>query len=248
MQNSIEIINEALPHLTESPFFSNQPNERPDGNSVLYSGELIDLQDEYKQVTEYTENFFYHLLAQITVKFGTIKRGSFHDHFQTHDDYIGACRAAQIIDPRIAKEIFIAGKTNFWCYQDQEPKSFRDRWNSYFWRIPGVVQHIKICASEPLNPLDQILFFIGTWSTTLSKKESTSGRRLDRLRMRAYKDQRYPHRYWLCDKAVEIFENDIRERYPKGFFGDVNQIFFQRDPELKQEPTHFFARWLQGRV
>jgi hypothetical protein len=238
---------EARQHFAHGPLFSNQPGIEPDGNGVLYTAFYFETLVEYGQLTPGVAAHFRAMVQECRIAPGLIDRGKHkRADLQKHDDYIGYCRMAQLIDPTHAREVFLWGKQHGWVFKNLERKlNWKEWWNTLFWRIPGVVQHIKICAGEELSWLDRILFFLGFWSTTLRAANSTSGRQMDWLRWQAYRD--YGHEYWLCNLGVKLFEKDLRKRYPF-LMGSVFQIFFQRDPTLMQQPQHVLARWWQGKI
>lgn len=238
---------EAKPYFVHSGglFFAPEADWEPDPNCILYTGEFFELKARFGGISQDDVDRYRWVTNFITIEPGLIRRGGRHTGFQTHDDYIGWCRASQIIDQWFARSVVEYGRKTGWRFYSHKPAGLNDWWNGFFYRLPGVVQHMKICAGEPLGLVDQILWSLGMIVTTLSGRTETSGRRLRRLMRNAYLSMKYSHRYWVCNAAVSIFNRDIRSKY-KNLYGDVQQIFFQRDPELKQSPTHLFARWYQG--
>jgi hypothetical protein len=242
---------ESRPYFAKGPIMLHHVGaEEIDGNGILYTGEYFDALDIYAEIDfERDRPHFNKVYNKSFVIPGLINRGKDNLSLQTHDDYVGFCRAAQLVSRPAAYEVYWYGKKNWWFYKNIcDPITLSQRWDCWFARMPGMVQHIKMCAGVELNWFDRLWWAVGLYFAARSDKKATSGKRLKRLMRNAYWMYARTHeRYWLCDWASNYFCDKIEEQYPN-LFGDVNQIFFQRDEELKQKPEHVLAIWMQGRI
>lgn len=230
---------DCLPYFTPDMMMKNgASDETIDGNGILYMGEFYDILIEFPDAPLIVDcNAWLHTLyAKAKVAPGVINRGRDNTSRESFDDYIGLCRAAQLFAPEIAEEIYQHGKDHFW-YFDNLGGAFS--FSAWFGRMPGVAQHMKLCApSAPgLNWFDRFWWSLRLISTYFYASSETSGRCLSRLMARAYLAQ--ANRYWLCDLAVSIFQSGVRANYPN-WFGDIYSRFFR--------PSHPFAIWMQGRI
>lgn len=154
---------------------------------------------------------------------------------QTHDDYVGFSSIAGRIDTVLAWRVYKYGDSHKWNYKLPWLSGFRDWFNGQFWRMPGVVQTIKMGADEPLTWWDQFWLFIGLVGGVFSSSDSTSGRLMDWcvVKLYEYKKLNYP----LPNLGIRLWRWDIRRRYPN-LMGDVFGIYYGKD--------HLFAIWMQG--
>ncbi len=223
---------EAIPYFSAWPFMAHSSAGTLDGNCILYAGHYALLHyvlfGEYKAADAHSENIY----SFTKVDWGIISRGPHKiGDPQTHDDYLGLCTISFLGSGYVARTIYERGPS----YVRKGTNTFRDWFNSQFWRIPGVWQHIKLCAGYDLNLFDQIFWSLGIVSTSLAKKESTSGRLMDWHLRHVYRISRKD--YWLCNKAVEFVEKRNSKLY-SNLMGDVFKIYFSAE--------HILAKWSVG--
>lgn len=228
-------ISEAEPYLRSYPFFSHDRAGNLDGNSILYAGTYGLLYS--KLFTKYPlaadHSTLLYVKSYLPEHPGVITRGP-HKWLdpQTHDDYIGLCTLSFLNHSGAANAIYLHGKQSHWSYF--RGGESRDKFNSLFWRIPGVVQHIKLCAREKLNLFDAIWLAAGILGSAYGKGDE-SGKILKWHMVSVYESQ--ADRNWLCDWAAKTWKRKLIENYP-GAMGDVFGIYFGGN--------HLFCRWANG--
>lgn len=216
----------------EGVFFKHSRGGNLDGNSILYSGHYALLYallfGSYEKADWLSERIY----QDAKVDWGIISRGPHKiGDAQTHDDYLGLSTISFLGSGYVASVFYERGPS----YVRKGTNTFRDWFNSQFWRIPGVWQHIKLCAGYELNWFDKIFWSVGIVSTSLAKKDSTSGRILDWHLRSVYRIS--GKRYWLCDKAVNFVEKRNSKIY-SNLMGDVFGIYFSKN--------HIFSKWAVG--
>lgn len=213
-------------------FFKHSKDGVLDGNAILYSGHYALLYACLFGKFPLGDWLSEAIYEEAKHDWGMITRGPHKwPDAQTHDDYIGLCTISFLGTGYVAKEIYRRGPV-FWR---KEIKGFRNWFNSQFWRIPGVWQHIKLCAGNEWNLFDKFFWSLGIVSTSLAKKESTSGRLMDWHLRHAYKISCKD--YWLCNKAMDFVEKRNAKIYAN-LMGDVFSIYFTKD--------HLLAKWSVG--
>ncbi len=232
---------ELIPYLSRYPLISNQPNEDPDGNPVLYGGFYCAVRSTYFPQDEHIQKYVRDLYDDCRIVPGLISRGS-HKRLdeQEHDDYIGLTFAAMVSGNRdIALDVYVYGKNHGWVFDSQHTahgwiKSRR------FWhqRFPGQIAHYKICAGIRLNILDRLWMIVGF----LFPSKSESGVQLEWLRACAYAIS--SDKGFFRSLAVKWWMLAVLDRYPNGM-GGVFHKYFDRGGSV---PKHIFARWMQGRI
>mgnify|MGYP006266702729 CR=1 FL=1 len=225
----------AAAYFQHYPLMSRDPGGELDGNSVLYAGTYAlicrKLYGRYVDAKDYE----YNLYKFIEVKPGVICRGGKPQDPQTHDDYIGLCTLSGLTaEKKAATEVYEYGKANCWSYVNVA-YSFKDLFNAQFWRLPGVVQHIKICAGKSWSWFDYLLFIVSVLTNAFTAKNSTSGKILTWHMVTMY--ELLGDRFWLADKAVAFWKHRILKMYPNAM-GDVFGIYFGKD--------HVFAKYTIG--
>lgn len=214
-------------------FFKNSKSGVLDGNAILYSGHyalLYALLFGKYPLADWLSEAIY---IEAKHDWGMITRGPHKwPDAQTHDDYIGLATISFLGKYKwVAWQIKARGPV-FWR---KEIKGFRNWFNSQFWRIPGVWQHLKLCAGDDWNLFDKFWWSLGVVSTSLAKKESTSGRLLDWHLRSVYRLS--GRDYWLCNKAMDFVEKRNSKLY-SNLMGDVFKIYFSAE--------HIFAKWSIG--
>lgn len=236
MSTQEEFLADVRAYFDEYPLMSRDPGAEPDGNGILYAGTYgllyAKLFGEYKNSAEHSTLLY--RACYLPEKPGVITRGP-HKWLdpQTHDDYIGMCTLSGLNHGDAATAIYMHGKKNWWFYF--RGGVLRDKFNAIFYRLPGVVQHIKICAGVQLNQLDMVLLAAGLYSNSLGDQADTSGKIMKWHMASMY--LRGSQRNWLCDWAVQKWIDKLMETYPNGM-SDVFAIYYGK--------SHPFVRWAVG--
>jgi len=227
------------PYFVKENVLSNKAGEDPDNNGVLYTGTHFVILDRLGfDYTDVDREIFETLSKDITARPGLIRRGKHKLQHTAHDDYVGWSAAAFFLGYKnVARSFYDYGKENKWIYNHTGVFTWKQLAKSWFYRIPGVIQHFKIMAEVGLSYWDQVLWGANLYSTTRKHKGATSGRILDWIKIQAYRKS--GRRNWLCEKAINHFERDIRNRYPR-LMGEVFEIYFHK--------THPFALYMQNKV
>jgi len=233
--------------IVRHPLVSNQEGEEPDGNPILYLGDLIYVWSSYYPIQQWLIDLLKLNYAEAYVGKGRISRGK-HKALDTqeHDDYIGLAYAAQECGQGwIADEIVEHGHSTFWNYEDPLSESGIVDWlKDWHGRFPGLVQHYKLCSDKyrKLGWFDQ--FWLAISFKFASKKVDAGGDKMLLLRYKAYMNQ--PYRYNLCDWAIRSWVDAYRLKY-RNLTGSLMQVYFDRNESMIGEPRHVFARWTMGR-
>lgn len=222
------------PYFLHYPFMSRDPGTDLDGNAILYAGSYGVLSSvlfgEYKDAADQSARLY----AQSYVEPGILSRGPDKlDEPEAHDDYIGLCSLSFLGSSGAAIAICNHGKNNHWSYFRRG--GWKEWFNAQFWRIPGVIQHIKLCAAERWNLLDTIWWSIGVYANSFSKRNNTSGVILTWHMVASY--SRSNEKHWLCDYVVSKWKLKIIAKYPNAM-GDVFRIYYGK--------SHPFTKWAQG--
>lgn len=234
------------------PLVSNQAGEQPDGNAILYVGDLVYVWRSHFDIEPWLGDLVRVNYIQAKIESGRISRGrhKLMDN-QSHDDFIGLAYAAQETgNGWIADEIIEHGRKTFWNYEDPTEikfrlsiEGFKEWFQDWHFRFPGQTQHYKLCSTkyQYLNWFDRFWFSMNFFFS--KNRINGGGHKMELLMRKAYLNQK--ERYWLCDWALKVWEKKIRKLYPN-LTGDMMQVYFDRDDELKGKPNHVFARWMQG--
>ena len=234
--------------IVNPPLVSNQEGEQPDGNALLYLGDLVYVWNSFFESEPWLSDLVKLNYADAYIGKGRISRGH-HKKLDTqeHDDYTGLAYAAQETgNGWIADEIVEHGLENFWDYEDPiEEPGILDWLKDWHGRFPGLAQHYKLCSDkyQKLGLFNRFWFAISFAFT--GKKVDGGGDKMILLRRKAYLNQ--PNRYWICDWALARWEAGFRIKYPY-LSGSLMQVYFDRNDQMKGEPRHVFARWLIGRM
>lgn len=206
-----------------------------DGNAVLYAGTWALINQKVAGKYEWAICLEEDLYNAVKVLPGLIGRGNKPKDPQTHDDYIGMLTLSALTANKIAaKEIYEYGNLKHWSYVNVA-YSFSDLFNAQFWRLPGVVQHIKACAGIEWTTLDYLLFSLSVIGNIFTSKEETSGKILTWHMVSIY--ERNVKRAWFSDWAVSLWKHRILKIYPNAM-GDVFGIYFGKD--------HIFSKYTIG--
>lgn len=218
------------------PLMSRDKTGLLDGNAVLYAGTfsllMFRLNGEYSEAATHEADLY----DSVRFEPGVITRGK-HKWFdaQAHDDYIGLCTLSGLSpENKAAKEIYAHGKANGWFYAARI-YTIRHAFNAIFWRMPGVVQHIKRCAGVKWSKLDHLIFSLKAISNSFTKKEDTSGKILTWHYVTMY--ERSSDRSFIGDFAARLWKKKILKTYPMGM-SDVFRIYYG--------PDHFFTENAKG--
>jgi hypothetical protein len=211
---------------------ANNPDGIPDGNTLLYLGTRIVILKELGLLTDEDVTGFKLAVYRSWHKIGVLNRGWGREDAQAHDDYIGVMAAAKICAPEIAKSIVEYGKRNYWYYNNKGVSRF---FSALFIRMPGIVQHFKSAAGEPLNSFDEFMIDIDLMFTTFRPANEVSGRILDWLKIKTMDLNQHPELIGV----VEAWKADIKRKYPK-LMGDVFAKYFGE--------KHPFAIYMDGRL
>lgn len=224
---------DSKPYFSNYPFMAHDSGGTIDGNSILYAATYgllhKKLFGEYQKAAEQSALIY----AQSMVSPGVINRGPFCQIPQTHDDYVGLCTLSFLNHGGAANAIYQHGKANSFVYPNGGD-SYRDMFNGWFWRLPGMVQHIKLCAGVSLNLFDWLLMSLGIlWNAYLA--DGTSGIILTWHMVSVY--QLGAKKNWLADYAVQTWHRKLIEKYPAAM-GDVFGVYFGK--------SHVLTKWAQG--
>jgi len=237
---------EAAYFIKSFPLMAHSSNGFPDGNAVHYAclNELIKLRvfentPIYDHVFKTSKRRVVQIYETVRLEPGLINRGP-HKYLdqQKQDDYMTLCALAAVTKEYwIGKEIVSRGRKNYFIWNNTDDHSIKNLASCFFIRIPGVYALFKLGAGEKLNSLDRFLLALGVISTSLSPKESTSGRILDFGLMTAWEYS--GQRSGLVDWAIRRFREKMSELYPN-LMGDVFGIYFSNQ--------HLFSVWMRGKM
>jgi len=214
------------PYFMFSPIMSNRPYQEPDGNGPVYNAHyfsILKMRGELDPVKD--REHFLKSIGERTISPGVYNRSFTKLEHNSHDNYIGDARCAQLLAPEIADDIYRHGLCNDWVYNNTGKTDFVTLFRAWHWRLTGVAQHYKLCANHPVTPFDEWAFCIDKIYTNFKPFNATSGRLLDLLKIEAYVDGLYQSD--KLDSAVNAFANTIESKYPSklsgvygGYFGD----------------------------
>ena len=217
-----------------------------DGNAVHYAclNEIVKLKifentPVYDYVFSTAKRRVVQIYEAVRVEPGLINRGP-HKYLdqQKQDDYMTLCALAAITRQHwIGKEIVSHGRENWFIWNNTDDRSFWNLASCFFIRIPGVYALFKLGAGEELNVLDRVLLALGVFSTSLSPKESASGRLLDFGLIAAWEYSGQSS--GLIDWSIRRFKERVSELYPNQM-GDVFGIYFS--------DQHLFSVWMRGKM
>jgi hypothetical protein len=230
----LEFIEESKPYFDNYPFMAPTKHGELDGNTILYSGTYGMVSNsifgKYKDAPEHSARLYNE--SYVPLSPGLLTRGPHKwDDPQTHDDYIGMASLSFLGGGGAARAIYEYGKKHGWSYVRNSNPSVSDWFNGQFWRLPGVVQHIKICAGESLSAIGSAWWALGVYFSAANE----SGLILTWHMISVY--EQTGKRNFLCDYVVRGWKRKLIEKYPNAM-GEVFGIYYS--------PTHLFARWMQG--
>lgn len=221
-------------YVVRYPHISVYPDYQPDGNSPVYFASYLAIKRRFLTITLDDKYWFKDIYHDCLVEPGLTDRGSHkRGDRETHDNPLALAYASCVTGEfQACIDIYEYGKNHFWIYNNAKLKGLILR-KTIHGRMPGFIQHLKLGVRKKLNLFDQIWWFLA-----VAFNSGESGLQLSFIMIDMYRIQ--PYTYWLCDKAVEMFENSVRKRYPN-LMGDVYEIYFKK-------PAHPFARYMQGRL
>lgn len=226
------------------PFMRPNIGESIDGNPVSYSSIYAHLLiDEGKH--EEARRLLKDLYKEASIYPGYLSRGphKMHDR-QTHDDIVHFVTAAQRaggLEKEINDIYEFLNKQN-WVYYIKKPSDIKTWFQVWIVRIPGFKSVIKYASNRRLSILEKLWLLFDIFWTTREDQSSTSGRLMDWAKYKMLNREK-----GILGLACRLFERDINNRY-KHLMGDVFQIYFQRDPKLKQNAVHLFAVNMQNKI
>lgn len=225
------------PYLRNYPLFSNQANQEPDGNPVLYASIAIIIQAEMFGIqTSNVKEFTKDLYENAKKAPGILTRGR-HKAFDTqeHDDtmgMIGASVFSGYLEP--TQDFYTVGKKSGWVYNEgvyKHKSDIRRFLENWYARFPGFVGLVKLGAGEKLSLWDKLSF-----AASLLTFSGESGIQLDWIKIKVY--QRCRDKSWLIDRAVTFWQNKVKKKYPN-LMGDVFKVYYGEG--------HVFTKWMKGR-
>lgn len=220
--------------LKKYPYISHDKNGDWSGNAILETSQYLWIKYIIDDIL--LPERLWDVYENAKVESGLLSRGSHKSKDpQTHDDYIGFVSVAGLLEPLLAWRIYNYGTGHKWNYMLPWTKDFRSWFNGQFWRMPGVVQTIKIAANEPLNLWDRFFLFLGFFGSTLSPANSTSGRLLGWCQLMIYEHKKL--NYLLPNLGINLWKRDLKKHYPN-LMGDVFSIYYGKD--------HPFAVFMHG--
>ena len=243
-----EFISQCEPYLQGGELMSNQPFEPLDGNAISYTCEMHLISRRFFPVANSQRAWVYSIYKSSQALPGVITRGP-HKQFdvQKHDDYVWLTAASFFFDRSIAYDVLNWGMENWWTYNNTKSKAWKVRFNSWFWRLPGVIQHFQLCADQPLSWFGRFWYAVDFFWTATRKRDDTSGRRMDWAKREVYLSKENRHRYWIVDRAIQFWEWRVKKHYPR-MYGDINQVYFGRDPNLMKKRQHPFVIWMLDKL
>lgn len=236
MEAYLEWQRDIEPYLRNYPLFSNQAEQLPDGNAVLYASVAVIIEVDLFGADEHAAKLVIDLYENAKKDKGILTRGShkFNDT-QEHDDYVGMIGASLFSGVyKPAFDIWKVGKRSGWVYDEGVYKSkhfIGQVLENWYARFPGFVAHAKLGAGERLNWFDKLSF-----SASLLTFSGESGLQMDWIRVKSYEYRN--ERSWIIDKAVAYWKNKVRQKYPL-LMGDVFKIYYGEG--------HVFTKWMKGR-
>lgn len=226
---------DAAAYFQEHPFMAREAGGSVDGNAVLYTGTLALIEHKLGLDSANKERAR-DIYAKVVLKErpGVIHRALKPTDPETHDDYVGMLTLSALGSGQEAREIYAYGKANKWSYVNVAYK-FTDWFNGQFWRLPGVVQHIKLCAGKAWNWFDVLMFALSVIANAFTAKDDTSGKILTWHYVTMY--ELMGDKSWLADFAVRFWKHRMLAMYPNAM-GDVFAIYFG--------PEHVFSKYTVG--
>ena len=223
------------PYFQEYPYMAHT-NGSLDGNSILYAGTYgllyFKLFRAYPNSAEHSTLLYKNSL----IESGVINKGPHKANDpQTHDDYVGLCSLSFLNHGGAANAIYLHGKLTGWEFNNLPDSGWKNWFNSQFWRIPGVIQHIKLCARVNWSIVDKFMFSISIIGAILGPQDDTSGKILKWHMITVYElsDQKN----WFCSWIVRKWKAKTLATYSGGM-GDVFNVYYG--------PSHPFVKWAQG--
>jgi hypothetical protein len=230
----------AAPYFTKDPYINHSLTESWSGNAILETCQYFLIKKFHGELSKKDTDRLWRVYddANVKGKVGLLSRGSHKPNdAQAHDDYVGFAACAGIMEKVLAYRVYRHGKSHGWAYQIPGTTGFRNWFNAQFWRMPGVVQVIKMASREPLNFFDKLMLFFMFTGGIFSNSDSTSGRLLDWCVIVLYEHLNLD--YALPNLGIKIWKSDIRRRYPN-LIGDVFGIYYGRE--------HVFAKFMLGNL
>jgi hypothetical protein len=233
-----KFLEDVRPYFRQYPFMAARPDAELDGNSILYAGTYGLLHQ--RLFSSYEDAGIHSLLlykdSYLPSQPGVITRGPHKENDpQTHDDYVGMASLSYLGGSGAAKAIALHGKNHCWSFRRKGHNTIAEIFNAQFWRLPGLVQHLKLCARGEWNALDYLFWSIGVFASSFAKHGDTSGTILTWHFVRVYEQS--GKKNWLCDWAVRKWKLQINSLYLNAM-GDVFRIYYG--------PDHPFAKWALG--
>jgi hypothetical protein len=232
------------PYLTKNGLVARHPGEKEDGNAIHYTACYY--------IIKYILNIPNHLDRIKTVEVvhpwevtpGQIRKGGEHKSgdFQAFDDYIVALTMSKLYLTGFAERVHFFGKQRLWTFNNLEPdnkwKNYRWKWmKTWFWRRPGFVPHVKICAGKKLSFFNQVMWCIDIM-TTIRWSSGESGVILDWALVVAAMEEDYR----LINWCIKRWERKLKKRYPK-LMGGAFEEYFPMGSKL-----HPYAEYMENKT
>lgn len=217
-------IDDAESILKKYPYVTHNETGEWGGNCILETAQMLLIKGTLEGLKESDRKRVQDMYSDAMVAPGAINRGSHKPNEpQRHDDYVGLMAIAGILAREVALAVYCRGNNRNWSYRLPGFTGFKEWFNSQFWRMPGVVQTIKMAANKELNAWDKLFLSVRFVSCAFSPSQTTSGRLLAWCMLKLYIFKRC--NYWLPNIAIRVFEKDIERRY-KNKMGDVFGIYY----------------------
>lgn len=222
--------------LIKPPYVVRMDTKEWGGNAILETAQFLWIKDIVDGLDEADNMRLWAVYADAVVSPGLLSRGS-HKKLdpQRHDDIVGFSSIAGRLEPILAERVYQHGNRNGWEYKLPHLSGLKEWLNAQFWRMPGVVQTIKMAANKELSWFDKIWLSIDLVVGVTRHNGATSDRLMDWCIIKLYEHKRLDH--WLVNLAIRVWKNDIRRRYPN-LMGDVFTVYYGSN--------HVFARFMQG--
>lgn len=230
---------------------SNSPGMEPDLNGISYTATYfisLKLLNGLEGLTEQDKEHFKAMYESVKVRPGLINRRPGDRVRQSHDDITQLSCAAFFVMPYIATDIYNYGVEHFWVYNNTDDWSPMTIFKTWHFKLPGVVQTVKMCAKIPWTAWDRLYFAWDIFTTTFRKADDASGRIRDWSKIKVYESSPM-HKCKIVDMAIALWKIDIAKKYAPDMMGGVFHVYFDR-AKLEEETdfVHPFAVHWDGSI
>lgn len=198
----------------------------PSGNGILYLGHFVLIGRHVGVPEERLNSLSLTHYFKVLVRNGLINRKPLSLDPQYHDDYTGLVYTRR----DLALAVLDHGRSSNWNYNNLAPQanSVFDivKQGARFWhrRMPGQIEHYKICAGESLDVLEKILWMASIVSTALWGK-GASGMLLDLLKLKAAESPKSLSyriaKYFFQRRLNKEYGGKVQNPY-RAYFGELH--------------------------